>query len=109
MSKKAEAAEPLKLTLTPLADRIVVEPANDGDEQTFAGGKLVLPETAKEKPHKKGVHFEKEANRPSEEGHMHHGEPEGNEVKGKNEHSNQWKGDPGKKDGYDGMLHERVG
>jgi chaperonin GroES len=35
--------------LTPLADRIVVEPL-EKDVETFAGGQLVLPDTAKEKP-----------------------------------------------------------
>jgi chaperonin GroES len=33
----------------PLADRIVVEPL-EKDVETFAGGQLVLPDTAKEKP-----------------------------------------------------------
>jgi chaperonin GroES len=35
--------------LKPLADRIVVEPL-EKDVETFAGGQLVLPDTAKEKP-----------------------------------------------------------
>jgi chaperonin GroES len=35
--------------LKPLADRIVVEPL-EKDVETFAGGELVLPDTAKEKP-----------------------------------------------------------
>jgi len=39
-----------KLNLRPLGDRIIVEPAEQ--EETFAGGQLVLPETAKEKPQK---------------------------------------------------------
>jgi chaperonin GroES len=51
MSKKAETAEATKLNLRPLADRVVIESVEE-DEQTFAGGKLVLPETAKEKPQK---------------------------------------------------------
>ena len=38
----------MALKLRPLADRVVVEPAER--EETFAGGALVLPETAKEKP-----------------------------------------------------------
>lgn len=38
----------LKLNLRPLGDRVVVEPAEQ--EETFAGGQLILPETAKEKP-----------------------------------------------------------
>ena len=38
----------MALKLRPLADRVVVEP-NDREE-TFAGGQLILPETAKEKP-----------------------------------------------------------
>ena len=50
MTKKAEVV-PTKLNLRPLADRVVVESVEE-DEQTFAGGKLVLPETAKEKPQK---------------------------------------------------------
>lgn len=51
MAKKADVMEEKKLNLRPLADRLVVEPVED-EEQTFAGGKLVLPETAKEKPQK---------------------------------------------------------
>lgn len=38
----------MSLKLRPLADRVVVEPKDK--EETFAGGTLVLPETAKEKP-----------------------------------------------------------
>lgn len=38
----------MALKLRPLADRVVVEPIER--EETFAGGQLVLPETAKEKP-----------------------------------------------------------
>jgi chaperonin GroES len=38
----------MALKLRPLADRVVVEPKEK--EETFAGGQLVLPETAKEKP-----------------------------------------------------------
>ncbi|MBN1286618.1 MAG: co-chaperone GroES [Anaerolineae bacterium] len=38
----------MALKLRPLADRLVVEPIEQ--EETFAGGQLVLPETAKEKP-----------------------------------------------------------
>jgi chaperonin GroES len=38
----------MSLKLRPLADRVVVEPVEK--EETFAGGELVLPETAKEKP-----------------------------------------------------------
>lgn len=38
----------MSLKLRPLADRVVVEPIER--EETFAGGALVLPETAKEKP-----------------------------------------------------------
>lgn len=51
MAKKAEVMEEKKLNLRPLADRLVIEPVEE-EEQTFAGGKLVLPETAKEKPQK---------------------------------------------------------
>nr|WP_324390668.1 co-chaperone GroES [Aggregatilinea sp.] len=36
------------MKLRPLADRVVIEPIER--EETFAGGALVLPETAKEKP-----------------------------------------------------------
>ena len=39
----------MALNIKPLADRVVVEPL-EKDEETFAGGKLVLPDTAKEKP-----------------------------------------------------------
>ena len=38
----------MSLKLRPLADRVVVEPVDR--EETFAGGELILPETAKEKP-----------------------------------------------------------
>jgi len=38
----------MAIKLRPLADRLVVEPIDR--EETFAGGALVLPETAKEKP-----------------------------------------------------------
>jgi chaperonin GroES len=38
----------MAIKLRPLADRLVVEPIDR--EETFAGGELVLPETAKEKP-----------------------------------------------------------
>jgi chaperonin GroES len=37
------------LNIKPLADRVVIEPLEE-DEVTFAGGQLVLPDTAKEKP-----------------------------------------------------------
>jgi chaperonin GroES len=39
----------MALNLKPLGDRVIVEPI-EKDEETFAGGQLVLPETAKEKP-----------------------------------------------------------
>jgi chaperonin GroES len=39
----------MALNIKPLGDRVVIEPQDKGEE-TFAGGALVLPETAKEKP-----------------------------------------------------------
>lgn len=48
MAKKSEVT---KINIRPLGDRVVVQ-AVEEDEVTFAGGKLVLPETAKEKPQK---------------------------------------------------------
>jgi chaperonin GroES len=39
----------MSVKIRPLGDRVIVEPV-DEDEQTFAGGMLVLPDTAKEKP-----------------------------------------------------------
>lgn len=36
-------------SIKPLADRLVVKPL-DEEVQTFAGGELVLPDTAKERP-----------------------------------------------------------
>ena len=39
----------MALNLKPLGDRVIVEPIKT-DEETFAGGALVLPETAREKP-----------------------------------------------------------
>ncbi|MAS34995.1 MAG: co-chaperone GroES [Anaerolineaceae bacterium] len=38
----------MAINLRPLGDRLLIEPAEQ--EETFAGGQLVLPETAKEKP-----------------------------------------------------------
>ena len=38
----------MTLNMRPLADRVLVEPLEK--EETFAGGELVLPDTAKEKP-----------------------------------------------------------
>ncbi|MBN1954775.1 MAG: co-chaperone GroES [Anaerolineae bacterium] len=39
----------MSMNIKPLGDRVVVEPIEE-EVQTFAGGKLVLPDTAKEKP-----------------------------------------------------------
>jgi len=39
----------MALNFKPLGDRVIVEPI-DKEEETFAGGALVLPETAREKP-----------------------------------------------------------
>jgi chaperonin GroES len=39
----------MSLNLKPLGDRVIIEPIDKGEE-TFAGGALVLPETAREKP-----------------------------------------------------------
>ena len=39
----------MTLNIRPLGDRVVVEPL-EKEVETFAGGKLVLPDTAKEKP-----------------------------------------------------------
>lgn len=38
----------MAINLRPLGDRLLIEPVEQ--EETFAGGQLVLPETAKEKP-----------------------------------------------------------
>jgi chaperonin GroES len=38
----------MSVGLRPLGDRVLIEPQEQ--EETFAGGQLVLPETAKEKP-----------------------------------------------------------
>jgi chaperonin GroES len=38
----------MSLSIRPLGDRVLVEPVEQ--EETIAGGMLVLPETAKEKP-----------------------------------------------------------
>jgi chaperonin GroES len=48
MAKKAEIT---KVNIRPLGDRVVIQSVEE-DEGTFAGGRLVLPETAKEKPQK---------------------------------------------------------
>jgi chaperonin GroES len=39
----------MSIKIRPLGDRVIVEPVEE-DEMTFAGGQLVLPDTAKEKP-----------------------------------------------------------
>jgi len=39
----------MSINIKPLGDRVVIEPLEE-DVQTFAGGQLVLPDTAKEKP-----------------------------------------------------------
>ncbi len=39
----------MSINIKPLGDRVIVEPLEE-EVQTFAGGKLVLPDTAKEKP-----------------------------------------------------------
>ncbi len=39
----------MAFNIKPLGDRVIVEPTEE-DVQTFAGGELVLPDTAKEKP-----------------------------------------------------------
>jgi chaperonin GroES len=39
----------MSVKIRPLNDRVVVEPIEE-NEMTFAGGQLVLPDTAKEKP-----------------------------------------------------------
>jgi len=39
----------MALNIKPLGDRVVIEPL-EKDVETFAGGQLVLPDTAKEKP-----------------------------------------------------------
>ena len=39
----------MSVKIRPLGDRVIVEPVEE-DEMTFAGGQLVLPDTAKEKP-----------------------------------------------------------
>ena len=39
----------MSINIKPLGDRVIVEPLEE-EVQTFAGGQLVLPDTAKEKP-----------------------------------------------------------
>ena len=39
----------MALNVKPLGDRVVIEPL-EKDVETFAGGQLVLPDTAKQKP-----------------------------------------------------------
>jgi chaperonin GroES len=39
----------MSVKIRPLGDRVIVEPVEE-DDMTFAGGQLVLPDTAKEKP-----------------------------------------------------------
>lgn len=65
MAKKAEVS---KISIRPLGDRVVIQSVDD-DEATFAGGKLVLPETAKEKP-QKGVIIAVGAGRKDDDGKL---------------------------------------
>jgi len=44
----------MSVKIRPLGDRVIVEPVEE-DEMTFAGGQLVLPDTAKEKPQQGSV------------------------------------------------------
>ena len=44
----------MSVKIRPIGDRVIVEPS-DEDEMTFAGGQLVLPDTAKEKPQQGNV------------------------------------------------------
>ena len=44
----------MSVKIRPLGDRVIVEPIEE-DETTFAGGQLVLPDTAKEKPQQGSV------------------------------------------------------
>ena len=67
MAKKVDAVA-TKLNIRPLADRVVIE-AVEEEEVTFAGGKLVLPETAKEKP-QKGVILATGPGRKDEDGEV---------------------------------------
>ncbi len=39
----------MSVNLKPLGDRVIVEPLEE-EVQTFAGGQLILPDTAREKP-----------------------------------------------------------
>jgi chaperonin GroES len=55
----------MAIKLRPLGDRILIEPAEQ--EETFAGGQLVLPETAKEKP-QQGIVLAAGAGRMDEDG-----------------------------------------
>src|SRR5215475_10205387 len=48
MSTQTQEARSMSLNIRPLGDRLIVEPVEQ--EETIAGGMLVLPETAKEKP-----------------------------------------------------------
>ncbi|MDK3158894.1 co-chaperone GroES [Anaerolineae bacterium CFX9] len=43
----------MSINIRPLGDRVIVEPVEQ--EETIAGGMLVLPETAKEKPQQGNV------------------------------------------------------
>jgi chaperonin GroES len=54
------------MNIRPLGDRVIVEPIEQ--EETIAGGKLVLPETAKEKPQQGNV-LAVGAGRRDEDGH----------------------------------------
>jgi chaperonin GroES len=55
----------MAIKLRPLGDRLLIEPAEQ--EETFAGGQLVLPETAKEKP-QQGIVLAAGAGRQDEDG-----------------------------------------
>lgn len=55
----------MALNIRPLGDRIIVEPVEQ--EETIAGGMLILPETAKEKP-QQGIVLAVGAGRRDEDG-----------------------------------------
>ncbi|MBK8024073.1 MAG: co-chaperone GroES [Chloroflexi bacterium] len=55
----------MAINIRPLGDRIIVEPVEQ--EETIAGGMLILPETAKEKP-QQGIVLAAGAGRRDEEG-----------------------------------------
>ena len=61
------------------------------------------------RPGRRGSTSKKRPMPAAQQGHMHHRKPEGNEIEGNDEHTDERKGDARKQNADNGMLHERKG